>query len=361
MEFLNPEIKILENPLIDILVFALILLAGLLLKRFGARFLSRQSFRIVKAFSQNQFSEVFVDLLRKPIEQFLFLIIVYFAFSRLTFPEAWHLAPVSEYGVRWFLLMVWQLLFFINITRIFLRAIDFFTYVLINRQESPVTAELANFLKELVKVVVVIFCIFTALRIIFDVNLTALVASLGIGGLAVALAAQDTLANLLGSFIIYLDKPFKAGDLVESGDIKGIVEHVGFRTTRIRTPDKSLLTVPNKKLVDTPLNNITLSEARRVVSDIGLTYNSRSEQILSIIEDIKQVLINHPQVNDDITVRFKDFGESALNIYVVYFVRGNDGMLMLTVKEEVNIRIMEIVEKHGCEFAYPTQTIELKK
>ena len=204
-------------------------------------------------------------------------------------------------------------------------------------------------------------CIFAGLRIIFHVNITALVASLGIGGLAVALAAQDTLANLLGSFVIYLDKPFKTGDLIEAGEIKGKVEHVGFRTTRIRTLEKSLLTVPNKKLIDVALNNITLSEARRVKFELGLTYASKSSQILNIITDIKTVLLNHHKIGEDITVHFTDFSSSSLNILVLYFVMSNEYDLMVEVKEEVNMEIMAIIEKHGCEFAFPTQTIHIQK
>lgn len=361
MDLMLPELKILENPVTDIILFAVILLVGLLFKRFGANVLSRQSFKMVKAFSHNQFSEVFVDLLKRPIEQLLFLLIIYFAFDRLSFPESWHLRPASEYGVRWFILMVWQLLFFTSIARVLLRLTDFFTFVLINRAESPVSAELANFLKELIKVVLVILCIFTGLRIIYHVNITALVASLGIGGLAVALAAQDTLGNLLGSFIIYLDKPFKAGDHVTTNDIDGIIEHVGFRTTRIRTPEKSLLTVPNKKLIDTPLNNITLSEGKRVQLDLGLTYSTTSAQIVAIMEDIKAVLKDHPQIMPEPTVRFTAFEVSALNIMVVYFVNGNDGALMLTVKEEINLKIMGIIEANGSAFAFPTRTIEMKR
>ncbi len=361
MNWFERDIVFLENNLKDILVFAAILLLGLLFKRFGAKVLSRQSFRIFKAFSHNQFSEVFVELLRKPIEQFIMVLVVYYAFERLQFPTSWDLADVSEYGVKRLVLVVWQIAFFTVLTRILLRATDFFTHVLTNREESPVSPELGNFLKELIKVVIVVLCVFAGLRFIFHVNITALVASLGIGGLAVALAAQDTLANLLGSFVIYLDKPFKAGDLIETADIKGIVEHVGFRTTRIRTMEKSLLTVPNKKLIDTALNNITLSDSRRVKFELGLTYNSSSTQILAIIDEIKQVLQHEKLISEDITVRFADFSASSLNILVVYFVMSNEYEVMIEVKERVNVAVMAIVEKHGCQFAYPTQTLYLKK
>lgn len=361
MNWFERDIVFLENNVKDILWFAAILLAGLLFKRFGAKVLSRQSFRMFKAFSHNQFSEYFVELLRKPIEQFIMVLVVYYAFEHLKFPETWKLADISEYGIKRLILVAWQITFFTILARILLRATDFFTHVLINREQSPVSPELGNFLKELIKVVLVILCVFAGLRFIFHVNITALVASLGIGGLAVALAAQDTLANLLGSFIIYLDKPFKAGDLIETTDIRGRVEHVGFRTTRIRTMEKSLLTVPNKKLIDTALNNITLSDSRRVRFELGLTYNSSSAQILSIIDDIKQELKSHEIISEDITVRFTDFSASSLTILVVYFVKSNEYDVMIDVKEKVNVKIMAIIEKHGCDFAYPTQTLYVKK
>ena len=361
MSWLIPDITFLDNKLYDLLLFAVILIIGLLFKRFGAKFLSKQSFRIFKSFSSNQFSEIFIELLRKPLEQLITVLVIYFAFERLNFPSTWQLVPVDKIGIRLIMLVVWQIAFFIVVCRILLRTTDFFTFVLINRESLPISPELGNFLKELIKVLIVVLCLFAGLRIIFHVNITALVASLGIGGLAVALAAQDTLANLLGSFVIYLDKPFKTGDLIEAGEIKGRVEHVGFRTTRIRTLEKSLLTVPNKKLIDVALNNITLSEARRVKFELGLTYASKSNQILDIITDIKTVLLNHPKIGEDITVHFTDFSTSSLNILVLYFVMSNEYELMVEVKEEVNMEIMAIIEKHGCEFAFPTQTIYVQK
>lgn len=355
------EQELLGNPVREFLICIGILLLGFLLKRLGATFLSRQSFRFFKRFAHNQYSEEFVALIRKPFEQLLTLIIIYFAVDRLVFPEDWHMADIEHVGMRLLLFRAWLIAVFVTATRILLRATDFFSLVLSRREEATVSAELANFLKELIKVLLVIAMIFTGLRIVFEVNITALVASLGIGGLAVALAAQDTLANLLGSFIIYLDKPFKAGDLIETNDVKGTVEHVGFRTTRIRTLEKSLLTVPNKKLIDTALNNITESASRRVRFTLGLTYGSKSEQILSIIDDIKYAIEEHPLTGKDYTVRFNEFSQSSLDILVIYFVLSNEYDTMIAVKEELNVKMMNIVEKHGCDFAFPTQTVYVKQ
>lgn len=355
------EQELFGNPISEFLICIGILLLGFILKHFGAGFLSKQSFRIFKAFSHNQFSEIFVDLLRKPIEQLLTLLILYFAFDRLSFPESWHLVVVEKIGLRWFIITVYQIALLVVITKILLKITDFFTFVLCNRTDATVSIELANFLKELIKVVIVIGSVFAGLRFIFSVNITALVASLGIGGLAVALAAQDTLSNLLASFIIYLDKPFKVGDTIETTDIKGIVEHVGFRTTRIRTVEKSLLTVPNKKMIDTALNNITLSEIRRVKTVLTLTYSTKSQQLLAIIDDIKKAIAVHPDTTDDYIVHFSELDSSSLNILVIYFVNGNEYENMMRVKEELNIQLMNIVEQHGCEFAFPSQTVYLQK
>jgi MscS family membrane protein len=355
------EQQIFGNPLQELLICLGILLFGFLLKRFSATLLSRQSFRFFKKFSQNEFSDEFVALLRKPIEQMLTLIILFLAFDRLVFPESWHMAAVEDSGVRNLLLTGWLIAMFITGTRILLRATDFFTLVMAHRKDSTVSAELANFVKELIKVLIVIACVFSALRFIFEVNITALVASLGIGGLAVALAAQDTLANLLGSFIIYLDKPFKVGDQVESGDIKGKVEHVGFRTTRIRTVDKSLLTVPNKKLIDTALNNVTLVESKRISFVLALSYKSNPEQMKAITADIKSALLKNTHVSKDLQVSFSDIANNSLNISVIYFIMSDDNDVIVDVKETINIQIMHIVAKHGCEFAASSQNIFFHK
>lgn len=349
------------NPVQELLICLGILLFGLLLKRFGANFVSRQAFRFFKNFSQNEFSDEFVAMLRKPIEQLITLIILYLAFDRLIFPANWNMVAHDKVGLRWLLYNVWMIAMFVVSTKILLRGTDFFSLVLANRKGATFSVELSNFLKELIKVLIVIIIIFAGLRIIFDVNITALVASLGIGGLAVALAAQDTLANLLGSFIIYLDKPFKVGDQVESGDIKGKVEHVGFRTTRIRTVDKTLLTVPNKKLIDTALNNVTLSEIKRISLTLALSYTSTPEQISGIVADIKKMLLDDKRINKDITVSFSDITNTSLNITVIYFVASMEHDIVIDAKEHVNISIMNIVARHGCEFASATQTIYLQK
>lgn len=355
------EYQLLDNAVSEILLFAGLIVVGFIFKKYIAIILSRLSYRFVKRFSHNQFADEFVSLTRKPVEQLLTLIILYFAFVRLHFPDSWALVGSNTLGIRWFILVVYKIAVLIIGTKIILRVADFTALVIYRNKEAEVSKELVFFLRELIKVVLIILSVFAGLRFIFNVNITALIASLGIGGLAVALAAQDTLANLLGSFIIYLDSPFKPGDIIEFGETSGTVEHVGFRTTRIRTFNKSLLIVPNKKIVDSILNNITSSEMRRIKFEISLTYNTTQEQLKNIVEEIKLSIKEHPKTTEDAIVHFTKFDHSSLNIMIAYFSVGNDAETMLSVTEEINLAIMDIVAKQGAQFAFPTQTIHVDK
>jgi MscS family membrane protein len=351
----------LDNTLYQYLIAFGILLLGFLLKRVSARIISRQSFRFVKGIAHNRYSEVFVTLFLKPVEQFITVLVVYFALDRLHFPVIWDIDPIEKFGVRWLIEALFEIALIVVFTRIVLRVIDFISYVFIHSEDTEVSKDLVRFIKELSKVLAIIISFFVILAQAFEVNITALIASLGIGGLAVALAAQDTIANLFGSFIIYLDKPFSVGDLVEAGEIKGNIEKIGFRTTRVRTLDRSLLTVPNKKMVDAALNNITQSTQRRVRFSLQLTYGAKSENILNIIEQIKTEIDAHPDTCDETNVRFTEFGSSSLNILVIYYVNSNEFEKMIEVKEMLNLKIMHIVENNHCSFAYPTQTIHIEK
>ncbi len=346
------------------LVFLAILGLGWFLRKVISRFFSSFLYRFFKKFSEDSLHEEFVQLLVKPFQVIILLVSLYFAFIQLKFAHVLGLEPTQILRLELWLTRGYGLSITMSITWLVLRFVDFVILVLHRRAletEDKSDDQIILFLKDLIKVIVVILSLFFILGAIFHLNITSLIAGLGIGGLAVALAAQETLSNLLGSFIIFLDKPFKAGDQVNFNNITGTVEKVGFRSTQIRTLDKSLLTVPNKDLIATPLNNITLSPLRRVRFTIGLTYGTTSDQIKSIVAEISEVLKQHPEIKEDYNVSFSDFGPSSLDILVIYFVHSNKWDLMMFVKEEVNYKIMEIVERNGSSFAFPTQTIHLRR
>lgn len=338
-----------------------ILLFGFLLKRLIALLISKQTFRFFRHFAQNRFSEEFVQLLRKPFEQLITVLLIYAAFYQLNFPASWRVGSAEKIGLRWGIEAVFEIALTIVVCRLLLRTADFVAFVFSHREDDKVNVDLVSFVKELSKILLVVIAFFMVLAQTFEVNILTLITSLGIGGLAVALAAQDTIANLFGSFIIYLDRPFQVGDLVEIGEVKGEVERVGFRTTKVRTYDRSLLTVPNKKMVDSALNNISRSSERRVKFALQLTYDSDSKAIYGLIDDIKKIIAQNPDTTDEMTVHFTDFDKSSLDITVIYFVRSVSYEKVLQVKEAINFPIMQAVEQRGCRFAYPTQTVFLEK
>jgi MscS family membrane protein len=304
-------------------------------------------------------------LLKKPLGIFILLLAFYFAFNQLSFPPEWHFAPTHLFGLRMFLYRAFQVAIIISITYVCLRMIDFFGLIMMHRAsltESKTDDQLVPFIKESVKVIFTIMSLFFILGAVFKLNIASLIAGLGIGGLAIALAAKESLENLLGSFTIFLDKPFIIGDLIKVGNVEGTVEKIGFRSTRIRTPEKSYVTVPNKKVVDSELDNLSLRIQRRARFDIGLTYQTKPEQFKKIISEIHAYIDGHSHVLPNETrVRLFEFDKSSINILVLYFVNTLEYDTYLDVRQEINYAIMEIVERNGGEFAYPTTSVFLKK
>jgi len=205
--------------------------------------------------------------------------------------------------------------------------------------------------------ILAIILILTVLSSVFNVNVTAMAAGLGIGGLAIAMASKESIENLLGSFTIFFDKPFTVGDAINVGGVIGVVEKVGFRSTRVRTYDKSIVTVPNKNMVNAELDNLGVRPVRRVNFVIGLSYRTTIEQLKNITREIQAMLDEHASTNQDGRVRFQEFGSSSLDIMIVYFVNSPSWDDLIDVREDVNYRIIEIVNKYKAEFAFPSTSI----
>jgi MscS family membrane protein len=354
----------LGNTLWQYLSFVLILLIGIAFKRIISLVSTRLLFRLFRGFEKDVQVERFIALIHRPVGFTVLMIFIFIAFSQLSFPEGWRLAPANEFGVRYVLYRGYMVFLYGAIIWIFLRIADFFTLVMQSRAgnvDSKYSGQLVSFLSDAIKIIIVIFGVLVILGSVFALNVATLVAGLGIGGLAIALAAKETLENLLGSFTIFLDKPFVVGDMVRVSGITGVVEKVGFRSTRLRTLEKSFVTLPNRKMVDSELDNLTLRTFRRGDFTIGVTYSTSAEQLKLIVEEIQHFIDNHPNTNTEGKVRFHDFGNSSLDIMVLFFVDTMDWTVYLDVKQEILYKIMEIVKKHGAEFAFPSSSIYIEK
>lgn len=193
-----------------------------------------------------------------------------------------------------------------------------------------------------------------------DINITSLIAGLGIGGLAVALAAQDTLKNLLGGATILADKPFQVGDWVIVGDIEGTVEQVGFRSTRVRTFADSLITVPNARMTDTAVNNMGLRTWRRYYTTVGIAYHTDPDRIQAFVEGIRAIVRSSADMRHDYyIVELHSFGDSALNIMVYTFIAASTWNEELRTRHVFNLDIIRLAHDLQVEFAFPTQTLHV--
>ncbi len=227
---------------------------------------------------------------------------------------------------------------------------------------AAVSKEIGNFIIKSIKIFIVILGGVAILQE-WGINVTAFIASLGLGGLAFALAAKDTAANLFGGLTIIADKALRIGDWVKIGSVEGIVEDIGIRTTKIRSFEKSLLTVPNSYIANNPIENFSKRNVRRIKMVIGITYDTPREKVIAIVNDIRDMLKNHPGIAKDQTllVFFDEFGDSSLNIFIYTFTNTAVWSEYLAIKEDVNLKIMEIVEKHGSSFAFPSQSVYIEK
>ena len=346
----------LGNSIKDYIYFFGIILIGLIFKKLISKYLSNILYKVVGKKDNNVGIDKFDELLTKPIGFFIVLCFIYFGASYVSYPS------FIDENFQSIFSKIFSLFLIYAIYKIFVKVIDYIGLILKQRAaetENKMDDQLIPFAIEIGRILVVIFALFFILGNVFDINITALATGLGIGGIAIAMASKESLENLLGSFTIFFDRPFTVGDVVKVGTVTGLVEKVGFRSTRIKTFDKSVVTVPNKKMIDAELDNLGLRPVRRVKFHIGLTYDTSTEQIKNIVSDIQDMINSHEKTNEEGKVRFQEFGASSLDIMVLYYVNSPKWEDLIDVKEDVNYKIMDIVKKHNSDFAFPSTSVYL--
>ncbi len=227
------------------------------------------------------------------------------------------------------------------------------------RTESTLDDHLVPFIRKTLRVFIVFLAILMLVQNL-GYSISGLLASLGIGGLAVALAAKDSLSNIFGSIMILLDRPFTIGDWIKADDLEGTVEEIGFRSTRIRTFAKTLITVPNSTLMNMSIDNFSRMPKRRIKLTIGITYDTNPQQMRQAVAALKQMLREHPAIDQDFfLVNFTNFGASSLDIMVYCFTTSTIWGEYLNAREDVCLKIMETLGQLGLDIAFPSQTVYL--
>ena len=231
----------------------------------------------------------------------------------------------------------------------------------VSNTNDHLSYELSRFIVRMIRILIVLFGIM-AILYNFGINVTAFFASLGIGGLALALAAKDTAANLFGSIALLVDHSVKIGEWIKVNDIEGVVEDIGMRTTKIRTFEKSLIAIPNSIVALSPIENYSRRGIRRIKMTIGLTYDTPRSAVEAIVADLRTLLDRHPDIAQHETklVNFRDFNASDLGILIYAFAARSEWKSYLEIREDLNLKIMEIVERHGASFAFPSQSLYIE-
>ena len=229
------------------------------------------------------------------------------------------------------------------------------------KTESKLDDQLMPILKRLLRGVVIFLGILKMLTI-FGADITTVLAGASIGGLAVALASQDTVKNLIGTFMIFLDKPFQIGDWIEGGGVEGTVEEVGFRSSRIRAADTSIFTIPNSKLSEIVINNKGLRLFRRYNTTLGLRYDTPPELIEAFVVGVRSIIDAHPDTRSDAyNVEFTGFGDSSLQILLNVYFKSPGWAGEQSSKHRLHIAIVKLAKALGVDFAFPSQTVMIEQ
>ncbi|HSI08192.1 MAG: mechanosensitive ion channel family protein [Rariglobus sp.] len=301
--------------------------------------------------TKTTFDDKLFPALESPVATFIALIGLFAALKVLKLPLS------SDAVVKISMTVAFSLTFFWALTRALGAFLDHLAEIARAKQSSA-----AAFMPWIKKTLIVVFVIFGALMTAqsLGADVKAFLAGLGIGGLAFALAAQDTIANLFGSVVVAIDQPFKLGETVKIGAFTGTVEDIGLRSTKLRAVDRSLIIIPNKTVAAEAVTNLARFTERRVEQVIGLTYDTSAEKLEAIVEDFRALILAEDEVEpDSVQVFFRDYSASSLDIWLVYVAKDADFKKHMRLRQRINLAMMRAVQSRGLSFAFPTQTLEL--
>jgi MscS family membrane protein len=336
----------LDNPLRLYLVVAGTILFALLVKRYFSKYLAGLLFRLVRRMAAGVDKGPFLNLVVQPLEIFLVILVTMIALEKLRYPAFldFEVYRIPFHSIIEAISVLVLLLAFIWLL---LRIIDFIAMVL--EKKADLTPELTDnqlvvFFKDFFKAVVVIFGVLLVLKFVFNYRVGNLVTGLSIATAAIALATRESLENLIASFIIFFDKPFTVGDQVKVQQVTGTVEKIGLRSTRLRTTDKTWVTVPNKQMVDSILDNLTLRTHRRGVLSLELQAQTSSEQVNHLLQAIESLLKKHQYV-ESFTVFLTDISKDAFVVQVEFLTVGFTAEEFNRIKQEITLEIIRDMEQ----------------
>ena len=352
---------IFDNTVLQyIICFGTILLV-LLVKRYLSHFIAWTTFRVVRRTSWNISEKEFTGLMVAPLGNFLFAFITIAALDQLTYPH-YLVFDIFHVPSRIIFARIGRGIIIVCFTWLLLRSIDFIALLLEHKAElTPGVAhsQLIVFFKDFFKVIIAIIGILLLIQFSFHKDISAWLGGVGIATAAIALAAKESLENLIASFIIFFDKPFHIGDLVKINAVTGTIEKIGLRSTRIRTDQKTYVTVPNKQMVDSITDNLTLRTQRRVDLDLSISLSTTAGQLQQLIEGIQKIT-SQPQIENK-TILLNDITPNAYIVHTEYYTAPIPVREFNELKQQVNLEVIKLMETLEVEPAGLSTDIRLKQ
>lgn len=357
----------LDNTIKSYLIAAGVILLAVLLKKYLSRYIAGLLFRVIRRVAAGVDKKNFVNLVVAPLNTFLLILITIITLEKLKFPETPIKLGTLEFtpNFRIYKINLYQLLDTISIIVLIvafiwllLRIMDFVAMIL--EQKANLTADHADnqlvvFFKDFFKVVFIINGILLVLKFAFHFDIGNLITGLSIAGAAIALSLRESLENLIASFIIFVDKPFTVGDLVKVQTITGTVEKIGLRSTRIRSDQKTFVTVPNKQMVDNITDNLTLRSQRRAFVQLELSADTPKEKIIQLLQSIEQLLEAKRPIIENHTVLLADINKNAFFVTVEFFTATIPVGEFNKIRQMVNLGLIEKLTEMGIQLASKDQ------
>ena len=341
----------LDNTIRSYLIVAGIILFVILVKKYVAHYIAGVIFYFIKSIWKDVDKKSFTSLVSKPLGFFLAIFVSIVTIYKLKFP---HQLEVDIYRLtlKEFFHTIASLVLIISFIRLLLRIIDFIAIILhikADRTHDTTDNQLVIFFKDFFKVLICIIGLMMILKFTFGYNITNLLTGLSVVAAAIALALRESLENLIASFIIFFDKPFSMGDVVKIQTFTGTVEKIGLRSTRIRTDQKTFITVPNKQMVDSILDNLSLRTQRKGELRLEVGLLTPSPLLDQLITGIRKIA-DRKEIESS-TVLLNDITSSAFLILIEYFTGPITMAEFNTVKEQVNFEILKLMEELQIELA----------
>ena len=347
-----------DNSIRSFIVVAITILLALLLKRFISKYATTLIFKMGKTQWGGMDKQQFDSIIIAPLERILVVVISIFALDQLIFPKAF-LFSIHKITSQDIVETIASAIIIISVVSLILRFMDFLMQVIKHKSKGYSSAseyQLLFFFKDFIRVIIIIFGIIFILKYSFRLDIGNLLTGLSIVGAALALSARESLENLIASFVIFFDKPFETGDVVKVKDITGTVERIGLRSTRIRTNEKSLVTVPNKQMVDSVLDNWSSRDLVKNEIRTQLSPQTSAEDMEKAIAGIQEILASKKEEIASHSVYLQEITNEVALINLVYFtVPGMAADETNLLRQQINIDIRKLLEKYKIEPAHSGQ------